>query len=219
MTQPISINMRNQWINRVGECLRKDNVVYLVTLKCASTFYRKLLANNGWQPTQFSSIDWQQDHVFSFIMEPWARRAKGIAEDLLTYYSVEQYLLNNLGKRFWDDHLTFGPHSMPITLTWSGYVDKIDWIPLDSTVESNVLLDKLLELHGITLDYSSANSPHRSDQYKQEVFERISMFTESGSNCLQLMLAGDLDLYRTVLQRMNPKGETWAEISWLRSNV
>jgi hypothetical protein len=151
-------------------------------------------------------------------MEPYKRRAKGIAEDLLTNYSVEQYLLNNLGKKFWDDHLTFGPHSMPVSLVWSGYTDKIDWIPLDLPADSNMLLNKLLEKYNIVLDYSVATEEHKTEKYKQEIYEKISNFVGHGRGNLNLMLAGDVDLYQSVVKRINTHGQRWDEISWLKNN-
>jgi hypothetical protein len=174
------------------------------------------LINNGWQADKFINIDWTQDHVFGFIMEPWKRRAKGIAEDLLTGYSVEQYLLNNLGKKFWEDHLTFGMHSVPISMVWSGYTDKIDWIPLDIPVDSNTLLKKLLEKYHIVLDYSVPTEDHKTEKYKQEIYEKITNFLGNGSMTLQLMMATDVDLYESVAQRINTDGQCWDEISWLK---
>ena len=212
-----SMTVRNYWIDQTTSFLKKDHVVYGITLKCASTFYCSLLQNNGWKPAKFSDIDWENDHVFSFIMDPWKRRAKGIAEDLLNGYSVEQYLLNNLGKKFWEDHLTFGGHSIPITLYWPGYYDKIDWIPLDAGVDSNRLLDKLLKSHAMTLDYSNTVETHVTEEYKQEVYEKIKKMVGNGSSTLQLMLSSDVDLYNNVLGRINLQGDSWDKISWLKN--
>ena len=218
MINGVQTTVRDYWINHENSCLRKDTLVYVDTLKCASTYYKSLLINNGWQADKFTNIDWTQDHVFGFIMEPWKRRAKGIAEDLLTYYSVEQYLLNNLGKRFWEDHLTFGKHSVPISMVWSGYTDKIDWIPLDIPVDSNTLLKKLLEKYHIALDYSLAIEEHRTEKYKQEIYEKISNFIGNGSANLQLMMATDVDLYQSVVLGICTDGQCWDEISWLTNS-
>jgi len=218
MTERIKTTVRDHWISTVNFCLRKNELVYLITLKCASTFYQSLLINNGWQAEKFTNIDWNKDHVFGFIMDPWTRRAKGIAEDLLTFYSVEQYLLNNLGKKFWDDHLTFGIHSIPVSMVWSGYTDKIDWIPLDIPVQSTMLLDKLLGKYNVVLDYSLATTEHKTEKYKQELYEKILNIVENGSANLQLMMAGDVDLYQSVVEKININGQYWDEISWLRNN-
>jgi hypothetical protein len=218
MINGVKTTVRDKWINQVNFCLRKNTLVYVNSPKCASTFYRSLLINNGWQDDKFTNIDWTKDHVFGFIMEPWKLRAKGIAEDLLTSYSVEQYLLNNLGKKFWEDHLTFGTHSIPISMRWSGYTDRIDWIPLDLPVNADTLLKKLLEKYHIVLDYSVATHQHKTEKYKQEIFKKISDFVGHGNGPLQLMMATDVDLYQSVTLRINTDGQCWDEISWLRNN-
>ena len=55
-------------------------LVYLRTLKCASTFFWQSFTKFGWVEIEFDKIDWQKQQVFSHIMHPTQRRLKGISE-------------------------------------------------------------------------------------------------------------------------------------------
>jgi hypothetical protein len=213
----INNQLQIAWMNKKNNLLKRGPLVYAGTLKNASTYFHNLLTLNQFVPISFDQVNWEQDHVFGFIQDPWKRRAKGIAEDLLTHYSCEQYLLNNLGHRFWVDHLTFGEHSIPLTLTWHSKVEDIDWIPLDCPdVDAVEMLKKLFENYSLTLDVPVNLEKHQTDFYKKEVYDQISKFINNGSASLHLMLAKDSDLYNTVICNFNAYESQWNHISWLK---
>lgn len=220
MTQKLITATQDVWMEKTNVLLRKDNLVFAVVLKNASSWAKTVLRLNGFSEIKISQVNWEKDHVFGFIQEPWRRRAKGIVEDLVSFYSVEQYLLNNLGKKFWTEHLTFGPHSVPLSLVWHGHCEKIDWIPMDHPdVDLVKMMDKIFQHHGMTFVPGTKIDKHRSDPYKKELFEKMQHIIGYGSGTLYLMLARDTDLYQSVMQGFNPKGETWAEISWLKQDL
>ena len=212
---PLTHNVQDSWIDHNNFMLRKNNLVYASNRKCASTYYHSLLMSNGWSYTKFRNINWEQDHVFGFIMEPWKRRIKGIAEDL-SYYSVEKFLLSNLGRKFWLDHLTFGPHSVPLTLTWHRYSYMIDWIPLDGPVPADDLLDRLLDKYNIVLDRSGQHNSNPADDYQKNLYLEIDKIVGNGLSMLQLTMAADTDLYNSVIGSMNFNSTNWDDISWLK---
>jgi hypothetical protein len=206
-------------MNQMNRLFRKDHLVYAETLKNASTWVKEILIQNKFSLTNLADVDWGKDHVFGFIQHPHRRRAKGIAEDLLTFYSVEQYLLNNLGHRFWVDHLTFGPHSIPLSLQWHSKAEKIDWIPIDiKHIDVASVLSKLFKHHGLEFHYDEQIEKHLSDDYKTEIFERIRHMIGNGSDTLNLMLARDEDLYNTVVSNFNPNAVDWKDATWLKIN-
>ena len=210
---------RHRWMNTTNRLFRRDDLVFAIVLKNASTWAETILKLNEFSEITLSEVDWEKDHVFGFIQEPWTRRVKGVVEDLVTFYSVEQYLLNNLGQKFWVEHLTFGMHSAPLTLTWHQYCEKIDWIPMDMpNVDLLDMLEKIFKHHGMDFNPGDRVDRHESSAYKKELFEKLQHIIGNGSATLWLMLARDVDLYNSVLQRFNPKGQTWDEISWLKGN-
>jgi hypothetical protein len=212
---PLTHNVQDHWIDHNNFLLRKDNLVYASNRKCASTYYHSLLISNGWSYAKFRDISWEQDHVFGFILEPWKRRIKGIAEDL-SYYSVEKFLLSNLGRKFWLDHLTFGPHSVPLTLTWHRYSYMIDWIPLDGPVSADELLDRLLAKYNIVLDRSGQHNANPADDYQKNLYLEIDKIVGNGLSMLQLTMAADTDLYNSVVSSMDFNNTNWDAISWLK---
>lgn len=213
----IPTDIQDDWMNRVNRLFKKDQLVYAEVLKNASTWASGILSYNGFHEIKLQDVDWEKHHVFGFIQHPHNRRLKGIAEDLLTFCSVEQYLLNNLGHRFWVDHLTFGPHSMPLSLTWHNKTTKIDWIPIDVPhIDVGLMLSKLFSSYGLEFKNNDQIEKHQSDEYKKEVHDRIKHMIGNGSSHLHLMLSGDLDLYETVVCNFDPCAEDWDEISWLK---
>jgi hypothetical protein len=170
---------------------------------------------NGWQRVKFQDINWNSDQVFGFIMEPWKRRIKGIAEDL-SYYSVEKFLLSNLGRKFWLDHLTFGPHSVPLTLTWHRYSYMIDWIPLDGPVSADDLLDRLLAKYSIVLDRNEQHNSNPADDYQKNLYLEIDKIIGNGLSMLQLTMSADTDLYNSVISSMDFNSAHWDTTSWLK---
>ena len=208
------------WVDRQNIIYRKNNLVFALTEKNAGTWAKNLLTHNGFVTQTPSNIDWHRDHVFGFIQDPFRRRIKGIVEDLITFYSVEQYLLNNLGHKFWTDHLVFGPHSIPLSLTWHDKMYLIDWIPIDQPeIDLNRILQKLFDYHQLTIEFlsESENPSHKSFAYKNELFDRIKHIIGEGSGNLYLMLAKDIDLYNSVNTHFHKNHSEWHGISWLQN--
>ena len=215
----ISTAVQDEWMNKLNFIYRKEQLVYVETLKNASTWALEVLSLNGFSPIKLTNIDWHQDHVFGFIQHPHRRRIKGIAEDLLTFYSVEQYLLNNLGQRFWLDHLTFGPHSVPLSLTWHSKIEMIDWIPIDvPQIDVVSILSKLFSHHNFEFKYDSDTYKHESDAYKKEISDQIKHMIGNGTGLLHLMLSRDEDLYNTVISNFNSQACNWPDITWLKTH-
>lgn len=217
----IETQIQDQWISCNNVCFRRDGLVFAVVLKNASTWGAAVLEHNGFTRSDVAQIDWAHDHVFGFIREPWARRIDGIAEDLVTGYSVEQYLLNNLGRKFWVDHLVFGIHSMPLSLTWHHRIYQIDWIPIDHPdMTAEAALQKLFDFHGLQYHAPPPGSihTHKSDAYKSEIREKIKHMIGEGSANLQLMLAKDVDFYYAVMKHFAwHANHGWQQISWLQN--
>lgn len=200
---------------------KKNDLVYVPSMKAASTYYCTLCAANDFERIKFSEIDWDSDHVFGFMAEPKKRYFKGLVEDILQSEdpsfqdSVYKILENNHKVGF----VTTG-HCMPITRILSNWAYKIDWIPLyENHIPSHELFLKLCRHHGITIDDSDPSiDPHESNNYKKDIFNKFyelaNKFDDSAVPWF-VNIAEDLDLYYNVVARINPAGNTWTEISWL----
>jgi hypothetical protein len=210
---------------------RNKNLVYLATLKAASTFYSTVVLANGWDTIAFGDIDWHHDHVFGFIIDPFTKYIKALAED---YFNEEietivngsedwiadpefQKLLPAILSRHKEQCLILTHHSLPLSITLDDYANLVDWIPIDIGVSSVDLFTKLCKQYTITIDYSSENIDiHTSMQNKISVFNDLKEKFGQGNYISDIVLAKDIDLYQNVKSKFNPHEETWDKISWLR---
>lgn len=203
----------SHWIKDI-ETYRKGPLVYLRTLKCASTYYSEEFKRNGWIQESFEDINWEKDHVFSFIMDPLDRRIKGLAE-FITMYPKTECLLDQ-PSIFWQKLACLDLHSVPYHLTYHGYVRKIDWIPIDNpNYTSEELVIKLCRYHNIDLRLSEQKK-HVADEKKKSICQTISALTGNGSGELYLSLELDQYLYHEVTLKVDYQKDTWDLITWLR---
>jgi hypothetical protein len=203
-------------------CYRKDGIplVYLATYKCASTYYKTLLLDNGWDRIEFSSIDWTKDKVFSFISDPHLRYFKGIVQDLL---NVENDELNeqifNLIKNHKKDVLILTDHSLPIIFRLKNYAHQIDWIPIHDDFPHHEIFLKLLATYGITAEPGENLDPHIANNHKKYLYHKFKSALGEGSDLYRIAMAGNLDLFANVLANTDPAGTSWEEISWLKVDI
>lgn len=201
---------------------RYQNLVYVATFKCASTYYTTLVQSNGWDRIRWQEIDWVNDHVFGFLIDPVVRYVKALAEDYINEESpeLEQLLFSYLEKSLTRSTLlTF--HSIPICTSLKQYVNKIDWIPIDSRFNHHSLLLTLLDKHEVILSHhGDMVDPHIGTNFKKELEQRMfNLFYNSNKHIsYRLLLSEDVELFEQVKQKINPQGIYWDQISWLRSN-
>ena len=148
-------------------------LVFAPMLKCASSYYNNLFTANHWQTCGFDSIDWQNDHVFGFLMDPFRRHIKGLVEDLLAL-GLENTLLNNVGWNFWKQAPVLGVHGLGPTQVYNTWSHKINWIPLDvNEILVNQVLDDLFKKFDTKIDWDLPAYAHKSSEYQNEFFEKI----------------------------------------------
>lgn len=132
------------------ECLIKNDLVYVVNYKCASTFFYNNFSNNfGWEPILWKDVDFQKHHVFGHILDPILKQAKGKAEFLQ---------MHNMCDWFYDDpniqvlilySMFPDPHSFSYYMLFKEKMWHIDWIPLLKSHEENLKVTNVfLRSHG-----------------------------------------------------------------------
>jgi hypothetical protein len=191
---------------------RKQNLVFVSLLKCASTYYGEVFVNNGWKPIAYNTIDWVNDHVFGFIMNPTDRYLKGLAEDVLdptTCWNVENLPV-------FVDSMVVTYHSLPINSYLSKNMKEIDWIPLDTSVSSEELVLKLLQQYNLTLHFDDTINKHQSNAGKTKIYNLLKSNFDLNNHVIHAVLQEDNDLYSQVCNNINLNGKTWEDISWLK---
>lgn len=195
-------------------------LVYLRTLKCASTFFWNSLSRFGWVEIAFDQINWQQQRVFSHIINPRMRRIKGIAEFVWMNHAQDLLTTDPDYQTFVQQTPVLDAHTVSYYENFGDRCDQIDWIPIDNSNHQTAadLTSQMLFENGIKIfNRWSWRDRHSSEANKKLIAQQVA-------KCLANVNTPDVDqylyqdtvLYQRVLNRFNPDGRTWAEVSWLR---
>ena len=210
--------------HRIEVCCDPNyQLVYLRTLKCASTFfYRNLCDNLGWIEIAWNDIDWRKQHVFSHMLHPVVRRHKGVAEvlDMLGLNDgnfIQDPRVQNL--------LRFAPllddHSSSYWDTYGGACWSIDWIPLTGTFEDNIhRTNVLLATYGVSTDKWNLDLRHESNAHKMDLTQRLATLWgqhQDKPDYVCQYLEKDLSLWHRVTYNFNPAADNWWDMSWQTS--
>jgi hypothetical protein len=165
------------------DCCRHNNLVYARTLKCGSEFfYRNFTENFYWKPIKFSEIDWHNDTVFSYVMDPIKRRHKGIGEFVVatgTGYLLQHhtgFVKTIATVPYLDDH------SASLHNIYREFVNKINWLLIDDDHQVAIhQTEQLLKTHGISDLVWNYQYVHRTDNYLKDIFSRIEFLWEQST--------------------------------------
>lgn len=195
---------------------RHENLVYIATLKCASTFYTTLLMDNGWQRVSWDNIDWNKDHVFGFMSDPVKRWFKGLQEDIQNEESRSfAHTAYQVIENYWTHSFLVTNHTLPITTALGDRAYCVDWIPLIDRDSNFDHFQKLCAKYNVTVSTGPNTDPHISDGSKILEQEHIERSFKDGNVMWELFLSRDIDLYKQICDNFNSQGQTWDQISWL----
>jgi len=207
---------------------RHKNLVYLRTLKCASTFfYLNFTKNLMWLPIPWANIDWENDHVFSHILEPVKHRHKAVAERLFMFGLCDQYINDLNLQQCLEQSLMLDEHGESYSSRYGTACNLIDWIPLQSDNHVNITLtEALLSDSGVTdikwkYDYS-----HTGEDIKKQTEKILELRWNQSkgaggtqlSEWLQNELQQDIDLYENITQSFDSSAKSWCDITWLKKH-
>jgi hypothetical protein len=204
------------------------HLVYVRTLKCASTFFWNSFKKLGWWEIEFNTIDWKNQHVFSHMMDPDKRRHKGVAEYISMHNSYDLFYQNETFKKFITHIPSLDQHSVSYHDQYGKYCNLIDWIPLSgrsheftwwlSHEESVAKTDLLLRHHGIKVfnNWEWDQKNISSDRQKQLEKDLEELWSKDQPNWVDWYLQRDRELYRRVITKFNYEAATWEDSSWLR---
>jgi len=202
-------------VNLTTHGYKFKNLVFVPVLKCASTYYIDLFHNQlGWEKIgDFASLD--KDTVFfGVIMDPTTRWLKGITEFFWTSELVDDQII----KRVLSDKCNVGvlapcAHSMPYSITFGQWLDKINWFPLDFYNESEILNQMSLLFqqngHEINLPLPALKLNKSSDE-KLALLQKIKTYQQQNFKnntdflfMLHVLFADDLKFYRKLINNIS----------------
>jgi hypothetical protein len=145
-------------------------------------------------------------------MDPMERRLKGLAQFIWQEKSLQPLLEN---PDFWYRTSFLDYHSMPYTLTYRNFCDRIDWIPIDHPdFKSEDLVKIMLDDKNILIDWATVKSNKSLDD-KIEIYNKIKKFDNNWE--VHHIFEEDQILYDKVCRSIQFHEKTWDNISWLKN--
>ena len=204
------------------QCLKKGPLVYVRTLKAASTFFFNNFIQDSWKDIHYNDINWSKDHVFSYILDPVIRRNKALAEAVISgrcqmLSFIPEFLELISGAAFLDTH------GISLHTQYKNRVRNIDWIPLSKWPNDGIrYTEKLLKWYDVGIPVWQKEYIHESSLSNKSIYDKIAAVTKdvfgetlSHKEELQDYLRNDILLYLEVVSKFNPHCKTWPEMSWL----
>lgn len=206
---------------------QNQNLIYVRTLKCASSFfYFNFVKNSNWRKIHWNDIDWNRHHVFGHLLEPLTRRHRAIAERLCMFGLEQLYFDTPVLQRCLRDSITLDQHGEMYSNRYGNYANKIDWIPLIGDHGTAIKMTEICIRHylpflpDIQWDFAYSNtSPALQKKLELHLANMwdVGLFRNKLLGWKKRQLDCDIDLYKQVVEKFNPSATTWPEASWLRS--
>lgn len=191
--------------DRHVEACRWNNLVYVRTLKCGSEFfYKNFTITAGWVPITWQDINWDQDTVFSYIMDPVVRRNKGVSEYLVAQGAQDLILNNATFGQVIAQVPCFDEHSACLRDLYGEYLHKINWIPMDNQNHqlSIDITNKLLAEHNCPEIKWNQSFKHTTANYLDKIHARVTELWHADASVQQITLfyfKEDIELFTQTL--------------------
>jgi hypothetical protein len=206
---------RNNRDSSVG--FKKNNVVFVPVLKCASTYFTQLFLNEftGWTEVNLHDQDFDKIKVFGCIMHPLTRRLKGIVESLGMSYNTPEsearlicLLENDIHFQNFISRVSIcDSHSMPYTTVYGDYLHKINWIPMEIGHENiTQSINNFLEINGLPDRINTTKIVHKSGQNKLHMYQLLlDLYFNHKDDEFQgmIMFASDLKFYHELIKKFS----------------
>ncbi len=206
---------------RIEACIDPSNqLVYLRTLKCASTFfYNNFVRTLGWRELAWTDIDWRTHHVFSHMLDPVKRRHKAVAEFItICGLNTDEFLGDPRVQRFIQYLPVLDNHSSSYHDLYGYACYSIDWIPLSQDFKTNIKSTELLcQAHGHDYQGKWSNEHVHLGTPAKKNLEQIleNLWGANPDEWTHNYLERDLKLYRRVINQFRHTANNWPDMSWL----
>ena len=207
--------------NRIMACVDPSGLlVYLRTLKCASTFfYNNFMQTFGWREIAWVDINWHRQKVFSHMLDPVKRRHKAVAEYIdLCSLNTPEFMQNPNVQRFIRYIPVMDDHSSSYHDLYGYACYSIDWIPLSGDHLTNILCTEMLcESYGHR--YSGQwdhDHDHTGTKTKKDLEQQLeNLWGADQDEWVHNYLDRDVRLYQRVVNQFNYSAGSWRTMSWL----
>jgi hypothetical protein len=206
-------------------CIDPSNqLVYLRTLKCASTFfYNNFTRILGWQEIKWTDIDWHTHHVFSHMLDPIQRRHKAVAEFInICGLNTDEFLSNPGVQKFISQLPVLDNHSSSYHDLYGYACYSIDWIPLSQDFKINIRSTELLcQAYGHTYQGKWSNEHvHPGTPAKKQIEQILeNLWGSHQDEWVHNYLEFDMKLYNRVISQFRYDADSWQDMSWLTGRL
>jgi hypothetical protein len=194
---------------------RKNNLVYVATYKCGSTYFVSLLIVNGWERISLSDIDWHNNHVIAFIRNVKERYINGIIEDLYQTQTIEEPKAEEIEKIYEylkkiasdsSNHFLIGSyHTVPITVILHDFIDKMHWIPISEGFDHNKEFFQICEEFNCPISIFEDENIDHHHTLPTVKLHQVDFSKLQPENCFlfKLYYSGDQILYNKAKLKYN----------------
>lgn len=207
--------------NRIMACVDPSGLlVYLRTLKCASTFfYNNFLHTFGWREIAWVDIEWRSQKVFSHMLDPVKRRHKAVAEFIeICGLNTPEFTMDPRFQKFVQSVPCMDNHSSSYHDLYGYACNSIDWIPLSHDHLTNIRCTELLcEAFGHNYRGCWNNEHvHLSSQSKKDLEQLLeNLWGGTPAEWVHNYLDRDITLYKKVISQFRHDADSWNKMSWL----
>jgi hypothetical protein len=196
---------------------RKNNLVYVATYKCGSTYFVSLLIVNGWERITFEEINWERNYVVAFIRDVKERYINGIIEDLAQTQTIEEPKsepiekiysdLKQLTKNYSNHFFLMSFHTVPITHALKNFVDKIHWIPIAENFDHNKVFFEICKKFDCPIEiFENENiDHHHSLPIHQKYQKNFAELHPEESFLFKIHFSGNQTIYNKAKLNYNLK--------------
>jgi len=176
--------------------LKKNNVVYHRSNKCAGTYLSNLLSANGWEEIHHYEIE-ESDHHFGVIVDPYVRRAKSITERI--FMSNQQSKIDDPDfLKFIEDMCIVDEHMIPYSVQFKN-IQPLTLFPLIKDHSIVTVLTAFLEQHNILLKPTENLHTNSSNAVKLSVYDKVHKALRWG--VFEHVFKEDILLYEKILTK------------------
>ena len=187
---------------------KKNNLVFVPVLKCASTFFCDLFTNRfqGWSTVNLYELDWTGIKAFGILMDPYQRRLNGIMQILCNIYGLakleslldhDQDFANVVAMIPWLD-----AHSMPYCVMFGDLLHRIHWIPMEIGRQQWISqLNGILTEDRIDPSYPALNKTNPAAVQVREKLKRAMLSPPHNEFIGAIAFAEDSKFYSALMSR------------------
>lgn len=149
--------------------LKKNNLVYHRTNKCAGTYLFNLLSANGWKEIDEFGIE-DNDIHFGFLLDPYVRRAKAITERIYMASLADKIDENFI--KFIEDSCICDEHLIPYYIQFKN-ISPLHLFPILPDYSIVDTLKNFLKTHNIEIQQTDVGT-NSSNPEKIAVYNRVN---------------------------------------------